>query len=132
MLRPHVLVQHIIVKDHVSAAQLACVVHQLDDLLLRRAVRLPVLREALVVVASDVLPQAREVDWLVASPTEGLDAVGQRVAEEFFLLQLWLLDDKSLGGLARTSLAADNDLVCELLGENLAHLSCLDDAVGLA
>ena len=131
MLRPHVLVQHIIVKDHVYAAQLAGVVHQLDDLLLRRAVRLPVLRQALVVVASDVLPQAGEVDWLVASPTEGLDAVGQRVAEEFFLLQLWLLDDKSLGGLARTSLAADNDLVCELLGENLAHLSCLDDAVGL-
>ena len=76
MLRPHVLVQHIIVKDHVSAAQLAGVVHQLDDLLLRRAVRLPVLRQALVVVASDVLPQAGEVDWLVASPTEGLDAVG--------------------------------------------------------
>ena len=38
VLRPHVLVQHIIVKDHVYAAQLAGVVHQLDDLLLRRAV----------------------------------------------------------------------------------------------
>ena len=58
MLRPHVLVQHIIVKDHVYAAQLAGMVHQLDDLFLRRAVKLPVLRQALVVVASDVLPQA--------------------------------------------------------------------------
>ena len=71
------LVQCVIVEDHVFAADAAGVVHQLDDLLLGGAIELPVLVQALFVMASHMLPQEREVNCLVTSATECLDAVGQ-------------------------------------------------------
>ena len=131
MLRPHVLVQCVVVEDHVFVAEVAGVVHQLDDLLLGGTVELPVLRQALFVMASHVLPQEGEIDCLVTSATECLDAVGQRIAVELRLHHLRLLDDKGLGGFSRPPLPTDDDLVSELLGEELAHVSTLMDWEGL-
>ena len=121
------LVQRVIVKDHVLVAEVAGVVHQLDDLLLGGTVELPVLGQALLVMASHVLPQEGEVDCLVTSATECLNAVGQGVAVELRLHHLGLLDDEGLGSFTRPPLPTDDDLVSELLGEKLAHLSTLLD-----
>ena len=131
MLRPHVLVQCVIVEDHVFVAEVAGVVHQLDDLLLGGTVQLPVLGQALFVMASHVLPQEGEIDCLVTSATECLDTVSQRVAVELRLHHLGLLDDEGLGGFSRPPLPTDDDLVSELLCEKLAHLATLLDWKGL-
>ena len=71
------LVKCVIVKDYVLVAEVAGVVHQLDDLLLGGTIEFPVLWQTLLVMASHVLPQEGEVDCLVTSATECLDAVGQ-------------------------------------------------------
>ena len=124
-------VQGVIVEDHIFVAEVAGVEDQLDDLLLWGPVEFPVLRHALLVLTSYVLPQEREVERLVTSATEGLDTVGQGVTVELGLHHLGLLDDERLGSFPRSPLPADDDLVGELLSKEIAHVDGLLDWEGL-
>ena len=91
-------------------------------------------------VVVDVLPQAIEVDGLVALAAEGLDTAGDGVAVQPAggLLgsrmggQLGLLEDGGVGGLARLPLPADSDVIGELLGQQTGgHLDWVEGGRGL-